>query len=80
MKIFVLFLTSWYFNKGAHYSVIALFISGSQTPPNLFSNIIYSWMRHAVRDQNVKKTTAHKCQNVKLVFYAFQWFHFRLYF
>ncbi len=55
--MFVLFLTSRYFNKGAHYSFIALSVwFGLKTPKNVFSNITYSWMRHAVSDnKNVKK-------------------------
>ncbi len=53
---FVLLLIT-YFNKGAHYSFIALSVCFwfSKPPKNLFSNITFSWMRHAVSDKNVKK-------------------------
>ncbi len=56
------------FNKGAHYSFIVLFVCGSQNPPqNLFSNITYSWTRHAVCDnKNVKKAGRQQHINARL--------------
>ncbi len=64
---FLLFLTSRYFNKGVHYCLIALSVWFWLSKPqkNLFSNITYSWMKHAVSDKNVKRTGRQQHINVK---------------
>ncbi len=66
MTSFVLFLTSRYFNKGAHYSLIALLVLALKTPKKLTHTHPYSWMRDAVSDKNVKKARRQLHINARL--------------
>ncbi len=68
MTIFVSFLTSRYFNKGAYYSFYCSvsLVLVLKTPKNLFSNITYSWMRHADSDKNVKKAGKQQHINARM--------------
>ncbi len=67
MTTCVLFLTSRYFNKGAHYSFITVSLVLVLNPPkHVFSNITYSWMKQAVSDTNVKKASSKKMPDCKI--------------
>ncbi len=56
------------FNKGAHYSLIALSVWFwfSKHPKTCSLTITYSWMRHAVSDKNVKKAGRQQHINARL--------------